>query len=149
MVKHICTFPIFLPDAERPIQPDRASPKASCALALFFVAEQCPLKSCPWEVGKGDGCSLALGTNEWVKHSCADAGASPEDVAWCGSWFPSLLCSPNFLTHILHLPPWCTDAVPCFRHVLESYQSPPEIHRVKHCSTLSEALVRPVINSKL
>lgn len=74
VVKYMPTFPI-LPDSESPVQPDRAFLKASCALALLFVAEQHPLKSCPREVGKGDGwlpgrgmaagkgdgCSLGLG----------------------------------------------------------------------------------------
>lgn len=64
MAKYICTFPVVLPDLESPTELARVFPKASRALALLFMAEQCPLRSCPWKVGKGDGCSLALGTNE-------------------------------------------------------------------------------------
>lgn len=150
MVKYICTFPISSPDSESPTQPARAFPKASCALALLFLQlSSVPSRAALGKGGSADGCSLALGTNEWGKHSCAEVGASLEDGAWSGSWFPSLLCSPNFLSHILRLPSWCADAVACCRHVSEPYQSPPEIHRVKHCSTVREALVRPVINSKL
>lgn len=77
---------------------------------------QHPLKTCPWEAGKGDGCSLALGTNERVKHSWAGAGDSREDGVRSRNWLLSLLCSPNFLTPILRLPPLCADSVPCFRH---------------------------------
>lgn len=36
-------------------------PKASFVLVLCFMAEQHPLKSCPWEVRKGEWLQLGLG----------------------------------------------------------------------------------------
>lgn len=135
MVQYTCTFPISLPGSWSPTQADGAFPRP--ALSWFCVSRlsNIPSRAAPRKRGKGNGCSLDLETkewakhNKWVKHSCAEAGASLEYGAWSGNWFSSLLCSPNFLTHILCPPPWCADAVPCFRHVSESYQSPPEIHK--------------------
>lgn len=76
-----------------------------------------------------------------------------QELAWMrvfgvGSGSPTFPPSPNFVSHILHLPPRRADAVPCFRHVSEPYQSPPEANGVTHSSALSKVLVRPIINSK-
>lgn len=135
IVQLICTSPISLPSSGSPAQADGTFPRPAVSQFCVSWLSNIPSRAAPGKCGKGNGCSLDLGTREWakhskwVKHSCAEAGASLEYGAWTGNWFPSLLCSLNFLTHILYPPPWCAHAVSCFRHVSESYQSPPEIHK--------------------
>lgn len=126
----------------------RAFPKAARTPASFCVAEPCLLKLPP---GRGDGSQLQLWV--WRQRNVLNTAVQSQEPAWMrvfgvGAGSPTFPCSPYFVSHILHPPPRRADAVPCFRHVSELYQSPPEAKGLTHSSALSKVLVRPVINSK-
>lgn len=81
--------PNSLPGSGSPAQAGGTFPRpaVSCVSWLSNI----PSRAAPGKCGKGNGCSLDLGTKEWakhskwVKHSCAEAGASLEYGAWSGN----------------------------------------------------------------